>query len=461
MSFKVLKFGLVSCMFALLFAGCTTDSDDGDNNNSNNNSRSVVKGSVVYSNMVGNKTTGLSCEVSKSEESAYMKIQQFVHGSYYLMNSEYRYSPNGDGSYTVTLYMDLEFKDFPKTEAMAACKGFLEDVDEEDGFVDCNANGGHVEMVQSKTAKPLSDEILDNMKKSCEEDLKDYADDFGLNDGDSDNNKGAENQSNPSGDVTPGGQDDNNTSTSGNDAFSCNVTTEDGKVYMRTKITSLGILTAYMEMVYEEYEPDEWMTTTRTVYEGPGLASEVSEQCAEVKEEYSSEIRRGEASVVCDENSITLTEKVGYLGVAAPGLASHLQNYCTELGEEYNGYDFDGSRETPSDVPTSCKVTDGESSFTLDIVYSDWAFSSTIQYSGGVSSELSVFSGNYGDRAERMCAYDKQNSDDVVNCEEGVITVDSDWDDELTSADIKTLTQAMCSALLDGTVSFEELMFDD
>ena len=451
---KYCKFAGALLASALLFAGCTTDSDDDDNNN---NSRSGIKGTVVYSKMVGNKTTGFSCEVSKSESSAYLKIQQFIDGSYYLRNDEYRYSPNGDGSYTVTLYTDLEFKDFPKRDAMAACKSFLEDVDEENGFADCNADGGHVEKVQSKTAKPLSDEILDNMEKGCEENLNAYAKDYDNDD----DNKGGENQLNPSGDETPEDQGGKSTSTSGNDAFSCNVTTEDGKVYMRTKITSLGILTAYMEMVYEEYEPDEWMTTTRTVYEGPGLASEVSEQCAEVKEEYSSEIRRGEASVVCDENSITLTEKIGYLGVAAPGLASHLQNYCTELGEEYNGYDFDGSRETPSDVPTSCKVTDGESSFTLDIVYSDWAFSSTIQYSGGVSSELSVFSGNYGDRAERMCAYDKQNSDDVVNCEEGVITVDSDWDDELTSADIKTLTQAMCSALLDGTVSFEELMFDD
>lgn len=222
-----------------------------------------------------------------------------------MRNNEYRYSPNGDGSYTVTLYTDLEFNDFPKRDTMAACKNFLEDVDEENGFADCNADGGLVEKVQPKTAKPLSDEMLDNMEKGCEENLNAYAKDYDNDD----DNKGGENQSNPSGDVTPEDQGGKSTSTFGNDDFVCNVTTKDGKIYQHMTMTTLGVAMT-TESEYAMLDNEGWYVTINYVLEGSLASTMAKEMCEEFEEEYDG-YDQIETGLTCGDTSVQLVQCLG------------------------------------------------------------------------------------------------------------------------------------------------------
>lgn len=481
---------------------CTTDSDDDDG----------MKGSVVYSKMVGDKTNGFSCEVSKSESSAYMRIQQFINGSYYLVNNEYRYTSNGDGSYTVKIYTDFEFKDFPKSEAVSLCKNYLTEADD-DGFADCDANGGHVEQIQTKYAKPLSDEVIEDMEKKCKSNLEAYTKDVDLNDENPDDDDYRdENKESPQfqtgmailekgeklsqrvcgasnvGEMLfvmdsaaaflcdgdgwhrfdeekgEGKDDEGNASepnnTSEGDDFSCDVSQENGKVYQRMSMNEYG-LSMNVELVYEQVG-SEWLISSHIVYDGLGAASAAKDECSEYQMEYSPMIAKGEMTLECGEKSLDWSVPVEETGISVGQLMKTLQGECDEMKSDYNGVDFDGPREAPSDIPTSCKVTEGESSLTLNVSFSDWAYSSTIQINGSVSHEEELFSGNYGDMAEKMCLSDKSNPDnESVVCDGEKITIDGKWDELLTLTEMKSLSDYMCAALLDGSLSFEEMMFEE
>ena len=481
---------------------CTTDSDDDDG----------MKGSVVYSKMVGDKANGFSCEVSKSESSAYMRIQQFINGSYYLVNNEYRYTSNGDGSYTVKIYTDFEFKDFPKSEAVSLCKNYLTEADD-DGFADCDANGGHVEQIQTKYAKPLSDETIEAMEKKCKSNLEAYTKDVNLNDENPDDDDYRdENKESPQfqtgmpilekgeklsqqacgasnvGDMFfvmdsaaaffcdgdgwhrfdeekgEGKDDEGNASEpiapSGGNDFSCTVSQENGKVYLRVYMNEMSLI-MNAEMVYEQ-TGTEWLISSRTAYDGPGAEFTAKDECSEYRSDYRSAIASGEMTLVCGEKSVEWSMSEQNVGTSVSQLMFTLQTECDELKQGYNGYDLDGPREKPSDIPTSCKITEGESSLTLNVNFSDWAYSSTIQINGSVSHEEELFSGNYGDMAEKMCLSDKSNPDnESVVCDGEKITIDGKWDELLTLTEMKSLSDYMCAALLDGSLSFEEMMFEE
>ena len=144
---------------------------------------------------------------------------------------------------------------------------------------------------------------------------------------------------------------------------------------------------------------EAWAVSAEFLFDGVAAESMAADVC----EEYKSEL---EVPVTCSENKVSYN--IGFGGVDdADKLMAILQNECDEMELEYNGVDFDGPRGTPSELPTSCKVTDGESSLTLNIVYSDWTYTSTVTFSGSKSHEVELYSGNYGDRAEKQCAFDK------------------------------------------------------
>lgn len=448
MSFsKISKFGMALPVVALLLlVGCTTDNDDDDGVNKGIGG---VKGTLVTSKSSGDEVDGIFCEVSKSRSSAYLKVKQYIKGSYYVMDNEYRFEPNGDGFYTTTLFTDLEFENFPKSDAIALCKQLMEDADEEDGKSECGATGGHVELVLTKFAKPLSDETIDGLVEKCESMVDYFKQDYAsmYDEDDDDLNKDQKSNS-----EVPNELD----SSFGSDDFYCKVSQEDGKIYQRMKMTTLNVFSMTAVAVYEMKEDGNWYYTANFVLDGPGAAIEAKDLCDDNKEEYSSEIASGLATVTCGEKSVEVVER---LGAVSPSLIEpYLQNVCDEMKNDYNGYDFDGPRKTTDELPTSCKVTPGESSFTLDLAYSDWAYSSTIQFAGTVAHEVELFSGNYGDRATRMCAYDKSDfENENVTCEDGKIELDTDWEG-FTTDDVMELSQAMCKALLDGTMTFEDMM---
>lgn len=513
MSFsKTLKFSFISVLLALFFASCTTNSEDDDG----------VKGSLVSSKVAGDKVNGLSCQVSKSGSSAFLKLQQFIDGSYLLLDIEYRFKSNGDGTYTIWLYTDLEFKNFPKTDAMAMCKEFLEGVDEDEGSVECGVNGGHVEQILSKYGKPLSDDVIDDMVDRCEESINDYDLNSSSTGGDSwddedddwddDDDYRDENKESPQfqtgmsilekgeklsqqacgasnvGDMFfvmdsaaaffcdgdgwhrfdeekgEGKDDEGNASEpiapSGGNDFSCTVSQENGKVYLRVYMNEMSLI-MNAEMVYEQ-TGTEWLISSRTAYDGPGAEFTAKDECSEYRSDYRSAIASGEMTLVCGEKSVEWSMSEQDVGTSVSQLMFTLQTECDELKQGYNGYDLDGPREKPSDIPTSCKVTEGESSLTLNVNFSDWAYSSTIQINGSTSHEEELFTGDYGDMAEKMCISDKSDPDKLsVTCEGSKITNDGVWDISLTLAEMKELSNYMCDALLDGSMTFEELMFED
>lgn len=96
---------------------------------------------------------------------------------------------------------------------------------------------------------------------------------------------------------------------------------------------------------------------------------------------------------------------------------------------------------------------------TLNLTYTDWAYSSTIFIEGGYSHATAKFTGNYGDYADLMCASDKADPDNEnVECNGAEIMVDSEWDDSMTFNEMKQLSQMTCDYLLDGLMSFDDLI---
>lgn len=234
-------------------------------------------------------------------------------------------------------------------------------------------------------------------------------------------------------------------------SVTCDVSKEGNNVVQRMTLNEFGSV----EKMTATYAPgmEEWNLSIELLFDGFAAESMAADACEEFKSE--------SENVSCTGNKVSYSMDYGGVG-DADELVTFLQKECEAMKSDYNGVDFDGPRETPSDLPTSCKVTEGESSLTVNVSYRDWAYSSTIQISGSVSHEEELFTGDYGDMAEKMCLSDKSDPDNgSVVCDGGKITIDGTWDESLTLAEMKLLSDYMCDALLDGTVTFEEMMFEE
>lgn len=232
-------------------------------------------------------------------------------------------------------------------------------------------------------------------------------------------------------------------------SFTCDVSKEGDNIVQRMNLNEFGII----EKSTLTFAPgaEAWAVSAEFLFDGVAAESMAADVCEEYKSEFE--------NVSCSGNKVSYSMYFG--GVDdADKLMALLQTECDEMESEYNGVDFDGPRETPSGLPTSCKVTDGESSLALNIVYSDWAYTSTATFSGSKVHEVELYSGNYGDRAEKQCAFDKAEGETVV-CDGPSITLDYDWGMEISVDEMKTLTQYACELLLDGTMSFEEFVMEE
>lgn len=253
-----------------------------------------------------------------------------------------------------------------------------------------------------------------------------------------DSGSSSDDESNPSG---PGGKSKN--------SFTCDVSKEGDNIVQRMTLNQFGII----EKSTLTFAPgaEAWAVSAELLFDGVAAESMAADVCGEYKSEFE--------NVSCSGNKVSYSMYFG--GVDdADKLVTFLQKECDEMESEYNGVDFDGPSETPSELPTSCKVTDGESSLTLNIVYSDWTYTSTVTFSGSKSHEVSLYSGNYGDRAEKQCAFDKSEGGTVV-CDGPSIILDDDWGMEFSLDEMKSFSQYACELLLDGTMSFEEFVMEE
>lgn len=258
-----------------------------------------------------------------------------------------------------------------------------------------------------------------------------------------DSGSSSDDESNPSGPSSS--KDDGGRKNS----FTCDVSKEGDNIVQRMTLNQFGII----EKSTMTYAPgaDGWTYSAELLFDGLAAESMAADACEEFKSE--------SENVSCTGNKVSYSMNIGDIDDTSK-LMAILQKDCDEMESEYNGVDFDGPSETPSELPTSCKVTDGESSLTLNIVYSDWTYTSTVTFSGSKSHEVELYSGNYGDRAEKQCAFDKAEGGIVV-CDGPSIILDDDWGMELSIDEMKTLTQYACELLLDGTMSFEEFVMEE
>lgn len=234
-------------------------------------------------------------------------------------------------------------------------------------------------------------------------------------------------------------------------SFTCDVSREGDNIVQHMNLNEFGVI----EKNTLTYAPgaDGWTFSAELSFDGFAAESMAADACEEFKSE--------SKNVSCTGNKVSYSMYFGGVG-DADELVAFLQKECEEMESDYNGLDFDGPREVPSDIPTSCKVTEGESSLTMNISFSDWSYSSTIQIIGSSIHGVDEFIGNYGDMAERTCLSDMNDPGNAsVNCDGGKISFDGVWDEPLTLAEMKSFSDEVCNALLDGSLSFEELMFDE
>lgn len=446
---KFFKFlGALSLLLSACLVGCTTDSGDDD-------------GETLVVNLVaGDTINGATCQVLKSGSSAYLNIQMFIEGSSMTMDNEYKFKSGENDLYSIWLYTDIEFKNFPKTDAMSICKSLMDGAEEDESV--CGVNGGSIKRLVTNYGNPLSDDIIENLVEECDDMVKDYMQELSLFLEDGADDDPPEESTHSSGDVTPNYQDPDIPASSSSEDYFCKVSQENGKVYQRSKVKLLGTTTMSSELMYEKSNDGVWRLSAQNVFEGADAKAETAIFCADFKEKYFSEIQSGQVSVVCGELNVELTQPIVVNSSSTDEIVMLAQDNCNLMLQNYNIYDSDGPQDSSSELPTSCKITQGDSSITLSLSYSTWDYTSTIQISGSTSHEEELFTGDYGDKAEKMCLVDKNDYDELsVSCEGGKIISDGIWDLSMSIAEMKILSDYMCSALLDGTITFDELMFED
>lgn len=103
-------------------------------------------GEVVFSDSYGDKVNGVSCSVSKSDNSSTFKSTYYFSGSYIKQNEALTSVKNESGDYTILLTLDAEFKDIPKSDVSAYCSSLRESVGDPDDFT-CSADGAYAQSV--------------------------------------------------------------------------------------------------------------------------------------------------------------------------------------------------------------------------------------------------------------------------------------------------------------------------
>lgn len=307
------------------------------------------------------------------------------------------------------------------------------------------------------------DEIARSAEKECEQNRIEYEEKIktsnpGLNDngyesGDSRMSSNSGNvDSNPHTNTFDGKSSSSASPSSLQNSVTCNVSKEGDKVVQRMTLNQFGIV----ENVISEYEwvGTNWRISAVFSFDGIAAESNASDLCQEMREDMA-----GDAlSFSCDAQSVSFVEDLPGENGDANSVVSFLQDECDEIKSSYNGYDFEGPRDAPDEIPTSCNVTESGNSMTVNLVYSDWSYSSTIVIDGEKIHETEMFYGNYGDYADLMCATDKADPENEnVVCNGAEIQLDSD-SGEFSKDEMKQMSQMMCDYLQEGLMSFDDLI---